>query len=67
MAQELTQPLTEVNIRNLVKRCRRVMLTNSPPYVSRFSMKCGILNVSRIYRPPQPVIEIPLLYSTPVI
>jgi hypothetical protein len=32
-----------------------------PPYVSRLSRQCGILNISQPYRPPRPVTEAALL------
>jgi hypothetical protein len=67
MALELTQPPTDMSTINLVKLCRRVMLTNSPPSANRFSRNCGILNDSQIYSPSQPVTGIALLYFTLII
>jgi hypothetical protein len=48
MALGLTQPLTEISTRNLSKGkgLRRVMLTNSPPSVSRLPRWCWSLDVS---------------------
>jgi hypothetical protein len=65
MASGFTQPVQEMSAGRFleVKRGRRVSLTTLPKYVSLLSKKCGILNISQLYRPPRPVTWIALLYG----
>jgi hypothetical protein len=42
---------------------RHVRLTTSLPSVSWLSRQCGILNISQLFRPPRPIMGIPLLYK----
>jgi hypothetical protein len=62
MALGSTQPLTEMNTRNIPggKGGQHVKLTNSLPSVSRLSRKCGILNISQTYGSLLPITGIVL-------
>jgi hypothetical protein len=65
MALKSTQPLTEMSTRNLPggKEGPALKANSLPPFVSRFSRKCGNLDVSQPYGPPRPVTGVALHFT----
>jgi hypothetical protein len=65
LALGLTQPPTEIStIKSFYGRrySQCIRLTTSLPSVSRFSRKCGFLNIPQLYRLPMACYRINLLY-----
>jgi hypothetical protein len=65
MVLGFTQPLTEMSTSSFwgVECGGRVELITIPPFVSRLSTQCGVLNISQPYRPSRPVTGRALLYG----